>query len=134
PHATAGLSLREIRWVFAHAYFSNYQPLTLLSQMLDVRLFGLNPAGHHLMSLGFHIVNTLLLFAVLLRMTGAERRSAFVAAAFALHPLHVESVAWISERKDVLSTLFWLLTMLAYVNYVHRGRAWRYFLVMAFFA
>ena len=84
--------------------------------MLDVQLFGLNPGPQHVTNLVLHIANTLLLFWLLRRMTGAIWRSAFVAALFALHPLHVESVAWISERKDVLSTLFWLLTMWAYTS------------------
>ena len=85
---------------------SNWHPLTWLSHMLDVQLYGLNPGPHHLTNLLFHIANTLLLFGLLHRMTGALGRSAFVAGLFAVHPLHVESVAWVAERKDVLSTLF----------------------------
>src|SRR5438552_9748534 len=112
PHVKSGIKLHEIRWVFTHVYFFSYQPLTLLSHMTDVQLFGLNARGHHLVNLAIHVANTLLLFVLLLQMTGANGCSAFVAAAFALHPLHVESVAWISERKDVLSTLFWMLTMI----------------------
>ena len=92
--------------------------------MLDVQLFGLNAGGHHLTSLLFHVVNTLLLFLTLVRMTGASWRSAFVAALFALHPLHVESVAWVAERKDVLSTFFFLLTLWAYARYAEvRGNS-----------
>ena len=98
--------------------------------MLDCRLFGLNPAGHHFTNLLFHIANTLLLFLVLARMTAALWPSAFVAALFALHPLHVESVAWVSERKDVLSTFFWLLTMWFYVRYTERPRFAAYLPVM----
>jgi tetratricopeptide (TPR) repeat protein len=116
----SGLSLKGVLWAFSTTTASNWHPLTWLSHMLDCQLFGLNPGRHHLVSLLLHIVNTLLLFAVLEMMTGAMWRSAFVAAVFAVHPLHVESVAWASERKDVLSTLFWLLTMAGYVRYVRR--------------
>jgi len=96
----------------------NWHPLTWLSHMLDCQLFGVNAGGHHLTSLLLHLANTLLLFGVLRRLTGALWRSALVAALFALHPLHVESVAWVAERKDVLSTLFWLLALWAYARYV----------------
>jgi len=102
--------------------------------MLDCQLYGLNPSGHHLTNLVFHIASTLLLFLVLERMTGALWRSAFVAALFALHPLHVESVAWAAERKDVLSTFFWMLTMWAYIRYIERPRLNRYLLALLFFA
>ena len=100
--------------------------------MLDCELFGLEPGPHHLTNLLFHIANTLILFTVLFRMTRAVWRSAFVAALFAVHPLHVESVAWIAERKNVLSTLFWLLTMVAYVRYVERKTLVRYLFVLSF--
>ena len=99
-------------------YASNWHPLTWMSHMVDVQLFGLNPRRHHLTNLLFHIANTLLLFFVFHRITKAPWKSAFVAALFAIHPLHVESVAWVSERKDVLSAFFWMLTMVAYINYV----------------
>ncbi|HYG36436.1 MAG TPA: tetratricopeptide repeat protein [Clostridia bacterium] len=112
-----GLKWESIIWAFKSGHASNWHPLTWLSHMLDCQLFGQNAAAHHLVNVAFHIVNTLLLFLVLRRMTGAHWRSAFVAALFALHPLHVESVAWISERKDVLSTLFFLLTLWAYTRY-----------------
>jgi tetratricopeptide (TPR) repeat protein len=102
--------------------------------MMDCQLFDLRAGAHHLTNLLFHIANTLLLFAVLKRMSGALWRSAFVAGIFALHPLHVESVAWISERKDVLSTFFWMLTMWAYVRYTERQNAARYLLTLLFFA
>ena len=102
--------------------------------MLDCHLFGTNAGWHHLTNLLLHIANTLLLFAVLKQMTAALWRSAFVAALFALHPLHVESVAWIAERKDVLSTLFWLLTMIAYVSYVRHPSIIRYLLAILVFA
>ena len=102
--------------------------------MLDWQLFGSNPAGYHLTNLIFHIANTLLLFIVLKQMTAAIWQSAFVAALFALHPLHVESVAWVSERKDVLSTFFWLLTMWAYLRYVKQPNIVRYLLALSVFA
>jgi 4-amino-4-deoxy-L-arabinose transferase-like glycosyltransferase len=98
--------------------------------MLDVQMYGLDPRGHHLTNLLLHLADTLLLFAVLKRMTGAPWRSAFVAALFAVHPLHVESVAWVAERKDVLSTLFWILTIWAYLRYVERPALKRYLLVV----
>ena len=113
---------------------ANWHPLTWISHMLDCRLYGLNPTGHHLTNLLLHAVNTVLLFLVLSRMTGAVWRSAFVAALLGVHPLHVESVAWISERKDVLSALFWMLTMFAYVRYVERPGLSRYSLVILAFA
>jgi hypothetical protein len=117
-HVLTGLTWENIAWAFSNGYASNWHPLTWLSHMLDIQLFGLNPIGHHLTSLLFHLANTLLLFAVLGRMTGAIRRSAFVAALFAVHPLHVESVAWVAERKDVLSMFFLMLTLWAYARYV----------------
>jgi hypothetical protein len=109
----AGLTWKTVAWAFTTDCTGNWHPLTWLSHMLDVQLFGLNPGGHHLTSLLLHTTNTLLLFFLLKQMTAALWRSAFVAALFALHPLHVESVAWVSERKDVLSTFFFLLTLLA---------------------
>lgn len=133
-HVNAGLTADSITWAFTTPHAGNWHPLTWLSHMLDCRLFGTNPGRHHLTNLLFHVLNTLLLFAVLNRMTLAPWRSAFVAAAFALHPLHVESVAWISERKDVLSTFFWMLTMAAYVRYVRRPGAGAYLLALVPFA
>jgi tetratricopeptide (TPR) repeat protein len=130
----AGLTAHSIKWAFTAAYAGNWHPLTWLSHMLDCRLFGLNPKWHHLVNLLFHITNTLLLFWVLKDMTGGLWQSAFVAAAFALHPLHVESVAWVAERKDVLSTLFWLLTMAAYLCYVKNGGAKWYLATLLLFA
>jgi hypothetical protein len=116
----SGFTLDAFKWAFTTNQAYNWHPLTWFSLMLDYRLFGLNPAGYHLANLAFHIADTLLLFYVLNLMTGALWRSAFVAALFALHPLHVESVAWVSERKDVLSTFFWLLTIWFYIRYVKR--------------
>ena len=129
-----GISLKGVRWAFSSLHATNWHPLTWLSHMLDVQLFGLNPRWHHLTNLLFHIANSLLLFLVLHRMTKAPWQSAFVAALFALHPLRVESVAWVAERKDVLSTFFWMLTMGAYIFYVERPRLQRYLAVLVFFA
>lgn len=129
-----GLSWEGIRWAFSSGHAANWHPLTWLSHMLDFQLFGLKPGWHHLMNLLFHIANTLLLFLVLQWMTKALWQSAFVAALFALHPLHVESVAWAAERKDVLSTFFWMLTVGAYCYYVERPGIGRYMFVLLFFA
>jgi tetratricopeptide (TPR) repeat protein len=119
-----GLNLKTIYWAFtAISYSGHYwHPITWLSHTFDYQLFKDWAGGHHIMNVFFHILNTLILFYVLMRMTGAVWPSAFVAAAFALHPLHVESVAWIAERKDILSTFFWLLTMWAYVRYVENSK------------
>jgi tetratricopeptide (TPR) repeat protein len=133
-HVRNGITMEGIRWAFTTDYFANWHPLTWISHMLDVQLFGLKPRWHHLMNLLFHVANTLLLFFVLQRMTKARWESAFVAALFALHPLHVESVAWASERKDVLSTFFWILTMGAYCSYVERPGLRRYLPIVLFFA
>ncbi len=129
-----GITLETVKWAFTTGYFSYWHPLTWLSHALDQQLFGSNPAGHHITNLIFHIANTLLLFLVLKQMTGALWPSAFVAALFALHPLHIESVAWVSERKDVLSTFFWLLTLWAYVRFARWPKMSRYLLVIMFFA
>ena len=117
PRVQAGLTWEGVRWAFTQCHAANWHPMTWLSHMLDCQLYGLEPAGHHLTSLLYHTADTLLLFGLLRLLTGAFWRSAFVAALFALHPLHVESVAWISERKDVLSTFFFLLTLWAYARY-----------------
>ncbi|HUT31492.1 MAG TPA: glycosyltransferase family 39 protein [Sedimentisphaerales bacterium] len=130
----SGFSLDSIKWAFTTGHAANWHPLTWLSHMLDRQIFGADAGGHHLTNLLLHIANILLLFAVLKRMTGALWRSAFVAALFALHPLHVESVAWVAERKDVLSTLFWMLTMAAYVRYVTRPQMSSYLLTLVVFA
>ena len=117
PVVQAGLTRAGIQWAFGfHA--SNWHPVTWLSYMLDCQWFGLNPTGHHLTSVLLHVVNTMLLFWVLLRSTQSPWRSAIVAALFAWHPLHVESVAWIAERKDVLCAFFFILTLLVYTRYV----------------
>jgi tetratricopeptide (TPR) repeat protein len=132
-HVKAGLTAQGLAWAFTDGSTGTWHPLTWLSLMFDGQLFGLNPRAFHFTSLFFHGANTLLLFAVLFQMTGARLKSGFVAALFALHPLHVESVAWIAERKDVLSTFFWFLTMWAYVRYVERGMRKWYALALLFF-
>ncbi|MBZ5498531.1 MAG: tetratricopeptide repeat protein [Acidobacteriia bacterium] len=128
-----GLTANNIIWAFTTGYASNWHPLTWLSHMIDCQVFGLNPGPQHLVNLFLHVANTLLLFLVLRDLTRAEWKSAFVAALFALHPLHVESVAWIAERKDVLSTLFWLLTLWAYTRYVRNPGRNRYLLMLFLF-
>jgi tetratricopeptide (TPR) repeat protein len=139
PHIRRGLSWEGVRWALTAdltsktPYADYWQPVTFLSRMLDVELFGFNPAGHHLMNLLFHVVNVLLLFALLRRLTGAVWRSAFVAAIFAVHPLQVESVAWVTERKDVLSACLALLTLWCYVAYASRPSVGRYLLIMILF-
>ena len=128
-----GLSLASLRWAFTHVILGNWHPLTTLSLMLDATLYGSWPGGFHITNVVLHVLNTVLLFILLERTTGAVWRSALVAALFAWHPLHVEPVVWISSRKDVLSTLFLLLTLLAYVRYAARGRWGSYFLVLVLF-
>lgn len=133
-HILTGFTLENVIWVFTSEHCGNWHPLTGLSHILDCRLFGLNPGMHHLVNLLFHIGNTLLLFSLLKRMTGAFWQSAFVAAVFGLHPLHIESVAWISERKDVLSTMFWLLATAAYFRYAKSPAVGRYAAALSLFA
>jgi Tfp pilus assembly protein PilF len=120
PHVQAGLTWPGVLWAVHTTYASNWHPLTWWSMMLDVQLFGTGPFGPHFTNMLFHAANTVLVFLLLTRLTGAYGRSAFVAALFAVHPLHVESVAWISERKDVLSAFFGLLTLLMYARYAQR--------------
>jgi len=127
-----GFTSEHLKWVFTTFHSANWHPLTWLSHMLDCELYGLNPAGHHWTQVEFHIVNTVLLFFILFKMTGALYKSAFVAALFALHPLHVESVAWVSERKDVLSTFFGLLMIFAYHRYVKAPGFKNYLLIIIF--
>ena len=132
-HVQKGLTIEGLIWAFTSFHSANWHPMTWFSHMLDCELYGLNPMGHHWTNIQLHMANTLLLFLILQMMTGAIWRSAFVAGLFALHPLHVESVAWVAERKDVLSTFFWLLTMLAYLRYVKKPVLIRYFMVLIFF-
>ena len=122
PHVLAGLTWSSIHWAFTSSQCSNWHPFTWLSLMLDVTLFGASPAGPHLTNVLLHTANSILLFLVFLRLAGAIWRSAAVAMLFAIHPLHVESVAWISERKDVLSAFFGLLALLCYAHYVKLAR------------
>jgi len=132
-HVKSGLSKENFIWAFTHLHSANWHPITWLSHMLDSHFYGLNPRGHHLTSLGFHIANSLLLFSVLCRMTGEIWKSCFVASLFAFHPINIESVAWASERKNVLSTFFLLLTMWAYINYIQKKNFTRYSIVLLFF-
>ena len=122
PIVQAGVTWAGVKWAFTTMAASNWHPLTWLSHMIDCGLFGLNPAGPHLVSVLFHAANAALLFTLLLRLTGRMWPSAFVAALFAWHPLHVESVAWIAERKDVLSTFFALIALLNYARYVEESK------------
>jgi protein O-mannosyl-transferase len=132
-YVKAGITANSVKWAFTTFYFYNWHPLTWLSHMLDVQFFGLDPMWHHLTSLLFHVVNTLLLFLLFKKMTGAPWKSLCLAALFALHPLHVESVAWVADRKDVLSTFFWFLTMLVYLGYARRPSAVTYALCVLSF-
>ncbi len=134
PHVRAGLTLQGVIWAFTSSYAANWVPLTWLSHMTDWSLFGFHAGAHHLTSVFLHGLSTLLLFVVLHRMTGERWPSALVAFLFGLHPLHVESVAWIAERKDVLSGLFWFLTIWAYIRYTERQGVGRYALLLAAFS
>jgi cytochrome c-type biogenesis protein CcmH/NrfG len=131
---TDGLSLGGVAWAFTHIHSMNWHPLTTISHMLDCQLYGLRAGAHHLTNVLLHSIAAMLLFIALLQMTGAFWRSAFVAAIFAIHPLRVESVAWIAERKDVLSGVFFMLTLLAYTRYVRLPSITRYLLVAFVFA
>jgi len=130
PNVLGGITRDSVVWAFTESHAANWHPLTSISHILDCELFGLNALGHHLVNLLLHILTTVLLFYFLSSTTGARWRSAFVAALFALHPIHVESVAWVSERKDVLSGLFWMLTLIAYGYYAKRPGIYRYLLVL----
>src|SRR6202022_1636854 len=141
---TKGLTLHGIGWAFTHVHSYNWHPLTSMSHMLDCQLYGLKAGGNHFTNVLFHTLGVVLLFLVLREMTGGPSsppdrtgdfwRSAFVAALFAIHPLHVESVAWVSERKDVLSGVFFILTLAAYVRYVRKPSLASYLLVALLFA
>jgi len=133
PNIKSGLTAKSIVWAFTNIHANNYHPLTSISHMLDCQIFRLHTGGHHLVNLVFHLTNTALLFFVLYRMTNRIWPSAFVAALFALHPMHVESVAWASERKDVLCAFFGLLTMWAYWRYTQQGGKGKYILTLAMF-
>src|SRR6202521_1863501 len=133
-HVRAGLTWATVKWAFATYDKANWHPLTWLSHALDCELFGLNPAGHHYVSVLLHAANAVLLFLLLQSATGFRWRSLMVAALFALHPINVESVAWAAERKNVLSTMFFLLALYAYVWYARRPGLRRYAAVAFFFA
>jgi cytochrome c-type biogenesis protein CcmH/NrfG len=127
---TTGINLANVAWAFTHIHSENWHPLTTITHMFDCQLYGLKAGWHHFTNVLLHTVAVVLLFIALQRMTGALWRSAFVAAVFAVHPLHVESVAWIAERKDVLSAVFFMLTMLAYLHYTRAPSIGRYFTVV----
>jgi protein O-mannosyl-transferase len=136
PNITSGLSLEKIGWAFTHVHADNWHPLTTISHMLDCQLYGLQPWGHHLTNVLLHAAAAVFLFLALWELTGAHWPSAFVAAVFAIHPLRVESVAWVAERKDVLSGMFFMLTVWFYARYVRSNRpsAGRYTAALVFFA
>jgi protein O-mannosyl-transferase len=133
PDIQKGLSPQGISWAMTTLYTTNWHPLTWLSLMADYERYGMNAAGYHVSSLLLHILNTLLLFLVLRRMTGETWKCLTVAALFGVHPLNIESVVWIAERKNLLSTLFWILTIMAYVRYADKPGWKRYSLVLVFF-
>src|SRR4030095_9227601 len=130
PMVQEGLTLLGIGWAFTTFQTSNWHPLTWISLMLDVSIFGDHAEWHHVVNIALHAANVVLLASVLWMMTGAVWRGAIVAALLAVHPIHVESVAWIAERKDVLSLLFWLLAMRAYVVYARQPSLARYAFVV----
>jgi tetratricopeptide (TPR) repeat protein len=134
PVVQDGLTPEGLKWAFTTGHASNWHPLTWISHMTDCALFGLNPGAHHFVNILFHAANAALLFILLLRLTGQMWPAAFVAALFAWHPLHVESVAWVAERKDVLSTFFALLTLLSYAKYVQAKSRRSYWFALFFFA
>jgi protein O-mannosyl-transferase len=133
-HVKAGVTARTIAWAFATTAASNWHPLTWLSHMADVEIFGLNPRWHHLMSVLIHAASTVLLFLLLLKITASPWQCSFAAALFAIHPLHVESVAWVAERKDVLSGFFWMLALLFYSGYAKKPDRIRYAVTLLSFA
>jgi protein O-mannosyl-transferase len=133
PHIQAGITKDSLKWAFTTIHASNWHPVTWMSHMLDIQMYGLQPGGHHLTNLLIHIANILLLFIIFKKMTGKIWPSAFIAALFAFHPLHVESVVWVAERKDVLSTFFFLLTLGSYIRYVNKPTTPKYLCIVLFF-
>jgi len=131
-HVRSGVNKENIIWAFGleEKIRTYWHPLSWLSHMLDVQFYGMNPGQHHLTNVMLHILNTLLLFYLLHRMTGAVWQSAFVAALFAVHPINVESVAWVAERKNVLSTFFWMLTLLTYAFYAEKPGVVKYIVML----
>ena len=134
PRITSGLNIQAIIWAFTHSHAYNWHPLTTISHLLDCQLFALRPAGHHLTNVVLHSLTAVLLFLVFYKMTGAIWRSGFVAAVFAIHPLRAESVAWVAERKDVLSGLFFMVTLAAYLRYARKPSLASYLLVVFVYA
>ena len=134
PDVIKGLTPKAVVWAFTHAVAANWHPLTVISHMLDCAMYGLSPAGHHFTNVLLHSVAAILVFLALNRATGALWRSAFVSGVFAIHPVHVESVAWVSERKDVLSGVFFMLTLLGYVAYSRKRSFGRYLVISILFA
>ena len=134
PYVRNGLSWSAVQWAFTSGHAANWHPVTWLSHLLDVELFGFEAGGHHLVNVLIHALTSVILLRVLFRMTGAFWRSALVAGLYGLHPLHVESVAWVAERKDVLSALFWTLTLWAYWAYVRESSRARYGVMLVAFA
>ncbi len=132
-HVATGITGKNIIWAFTSVHSANWHPVTWLSHMVDAQLYGMNPRGHHLTSVAIHAIATVVLFLLLYRITGARWQSSFVAALFALHPLHVESVAWVAERKDVLSGFFWFLTLFLYSEYASKRKPVLYILTLASF-
>ncbi len=132
-HLQSGLTLDGLRWAFSSTYADFWHPITLISLMFNYQIHGTTPGGYHLTNLLLHLLSTLLLFWLFNRMTGALWKSAFVAALFAFHPLHVESVAWVAKRKDVLSTFFWMITLCIYVYYTEKPAIKKYLLMLFFF-
>jgi protein O-mannosyl-transferase len=128
-----GLTLENLKWAFTTIYFSNWHPLTWVSHMIDSQMYGNNPGQHHFTNVLLHIINTLLLFMLFKKMTGDIPPSALMAGLFALHPLHIQSVAWISERKDLLSALFFFLTIFSYLKYLEKSKLSQYFLTLFLF-
>ncbi|MHB8834566.1 MAG: tetratricopeptide repeat protein [Candidatus Methylomirabilia bacterium] len=134
PAVAGGLTEQNLQWALTTFHAGNWHPLTWLSHQVDVEVFGMNPAGHHLTSLLLHCANAILFFLAFRRMTGSFWGSALVAALFAVHPLHVESVAWAAERKDVLSTLPWLLALIAWIGWCRKPRPGKYVAVVSLYA
>jgi tetratricopeptide (TPR) repeat protein len=133
PRLLGGFTLENIKWAFRYDHITYWHPVTWLSYMLNVQLYGMKPGGHHMANVLIHIINGLLLFVIFHKATGALWKSAFVAMMFAIHPINVESVAWVSEHKNVLSTFFWMLTLLAYVYYTKRNSLFIYLLSLFFY-
>lgn len=133
PHTSTGLTGSNVFWAFTSTHSSNWHPITWLSHMADAQMYGMNPRGHHLTNVIIHTVTAVLLLLLLFRLTGSLWQSSFVAAMFALHPLHVESVAWAAERKDILCAFFWFLTLLFYAEYVKKRKPTQYLLSLLSF-